>query len=211
MPTGNLATYRAKTRVQVILDQRKYNLIAQLTGLPLGKVVKYTDQIMNAALDETITYIDPLIYRYAPKATGQIRDKLSHSLHTSVIRNGRLMLRFGTSVHYIPYVANMTEKSLRHPKKNVKLKYPVYQRNSKYGKKGDRKRNPGQWRHVNYYGGPRWVQLEDRKAQENWFFILIEKMKTKLQKAISSEIATIVPSNIRRPFYDKLGRGVQKP
>ena len=201
--------YRPKTQVAVKLNQQIIRDIATDTGVPLAKVMKYSDRILSLSMFQTIQDMETNINKYVPKATGQLRDKLIHSLHNSTLQNNVLNMRLGTTIHYLKYVANMKEEKLRHPRSPLKgtyknyEKYPIYQRNSKHGKKGQAKRNPGQWRYVHYYGGARWVKLNDPKAQENFYSLLVKHMRDKLEKYIAEEIRDIIPSNQRRPYYNE--------
>jgi len=195
--------YRPKTQVEVRLNQQSYRDISTLTGVPLAKVMKYGDQILKRSMFETILDVESNIGKYVPKATGQLRDSLTHQLHNSSMNNNILKMNLGTYIRYMKYVANMSAQRLRHPRAPPTGWNPIYQRNSKHGKKGTRKRNPNQWRYVNYYGGARWVLLDDPQAQTNFYSQLVLYMKTRLEKYIAEEIRDIIPSNQRRPYYNK--------
>jgi len=140
---------------------------------------------------------------YAPKATGQLRESFSHQLRAnSTFSNNWLQLKLGTYVSYMKYVGRMSASRLRHPR-TIKQKYPIYQRNSKHGKKGQAKRNPGQWRYVYYYGAPRWVKLEDPKAQDNFFQFIIAHIQKRLAKAVKEGIQARFPAGKRKPWTDR--------
>jgi uncharacterized short protein YbdD (DUF466 family) len=196
-------TYKPRTQVEIRLNQQSYRDISTLTGVPLAKVMQYGDQILKQSMFQTIQDMEVNINKYVPKATGQLRDSLTKQLHNSTVENNWLQMKLGTYVRYMKYVANMKEKNLQHPKL-VKLKFPIYQRNSKHGKKGQAKRNPGIWRYVYYYGAPRWVKLDDPQAQENFYSQLIMYMKKRLEKHIAEEIRDLIPANQRRPYYNTL-------
>lgn len=201
MPTYT-ADYRPKTRVQVRLNQQRYREIASLTHLPLAKVIRYGDDILEKSMQETINDVNKNIYKYVPGATSQLRDSLSKQLHHSRVSNNWLQMKFGTYVSYMKYVANMTESKLRHPK-FLKQKGLIRKRNTRRGKKGSVIRNPGIYRFVRYYGGPRWVLLNDPQAQKNFFTLLITYMKTQLQKRMAQEIRQTFPAGQRKAWTDR--------
>lgn len=194
--------YRPRTQVELRLTQSKHREISRLTGIPLAQVIKHSSGIMARSMFETIKDMQKNIYKYVPKATGQLRDSLSKQLHNSTISNNWLQMKLGTYVHYMKYVANMKSGKLRHPK-HIRQKFSIYQRNSKHGKKGSAKRNPGQWRYVNYYGGKRWVRLDDPKAQTNFYSQLVLYMRTQLQKNVAAEIKDTFKAGERKPWTDR--------
>lgn len=196
------ADYTPKTRVELRLNQQKYREISTLTHIPLVKVIKYGDKILEKSLAQTIQDIDKNIYKYVPKATSQLRDSLSKQLHHSKVSNNWLQMKLGTYVKYMKYVANMSESKLRHPK-TLPQKSLIRKRNTRRGKKGSIIRNPGMWRFVRYYGGARWVLLNDPQAQKNFFTLLIKHIQTQLTKNIAYEIKTTFSAGKRRPWTDK--------
>ena len=200
---SSAVTYRPRTQVEVRLNQAKYREISRLTGLPLSKVSRYGDEIMKRSMFETINDMEKNILKYTPKATGQLRDSLTHQLHNSTISNNWLQMKLGTYVSYMKYVANMRAQHLRHPKAPPIGWNPIRKRNTTRGKKGSRKRNPNQWRWVKYYGGPRWVRLDDPKAQTNFYSQLVLYMKNQLQKHIAAEIKDTFKAGQRKPWTDK--------
>jgi len=196
------ADYRPKTQVELRLNQQKYRDISSATGLPLAKVIRYGDSILNKSMQETIIDVEKNIYKYVPSATSQLRDSLAKQLHYSKVSNNWLQMKLGTYISYMKYVANMKESKLRHPK-SITQRFSVYQRNSRHGKKGQMKRNPGQWRYVRYYGAPRWVRLNDPQAQKNFYTQLIMHIKTQLEKHIAYEIKGTFKPGERRVWTDK--------
>lgn len=207
MPISNV-DYRPMTRVMVQADRKTYMEISRRTGIPMGKVIQYGDKILKNSMQKTVAQLDTEIDKYMPKATGQIRHSLKHQLHHSGLTNSSLQMKFGTFVKYMKYIANMSETQLRHPKKGTKnLRY---KRNAKFGKKGQFRKNPGAWRYVKYFGPARWVKLDDPKAQKNFWSQTLARMKTYLQKEIAKEITATLPSAERKPFTDKLVRGVKR-
>ena len=199
----SVATYRPRTQVEVRLTQAKYREISRLTGLPLSKCQRYGDEILKRSMFETINDMEKNINKYVPKATGQLQDSLVKQLHGSTISNNWLQMKLGTYVRYMQYVANMRSQRLRHPKAPPIGWNPIRQRNTSRGKKGSRKRNPNQWRWVNYYGGPRWVRLDDPQAQTNFYSQLVLYMKNQLQKHIAAEIKDTFRAGQRKPWTDK--------
>jgi len=200
---ASAVTYRPRTQVEVRLNQVKYREISKLTGLPLSKVQKYGNTILNKSMVETINDMEINIDKYVPAATNQLRHSLTHQLHGSKLSNNWLQMKLGTYVHYMKYVANMSSRHTRHPKAAPIGWNPIRQRNTSRGKKGSRKLNPNQWRWVTYYGAPRWVKLDDPKAQTNFYSQLILHMKKQLQKHISEEIKTLFKAGQRKPWTDK--------
>ena len=67
------------------ITQQDYIDIAQRTGLPLAVVIRYGDKILQQSMKQTIEEIIPEIYKYAPKATGQLRNSLAHQLRNSTL------------------------------------------------------------------------------------------------------------------------------
>lgn len=202
-------TYRPRTQVEIRLNQQTFRDISIATGVPLAQVIRHGGSILSQSMSKTIQDVEKNIAKYVPKATGQLRNSLTHQLHNSTLSNNWLQMKLGTYVKYMKYVANMNEKLTQHPKgiapgtyKNY-AKYPIYQRNSKHGKKGQAKRHPGQWRYVNYYGSARWVKLDDPKAQTNFYSQLIMYIKKRLEHYIAAEIKTTLPANERKPYYNK--------
>jgi len=205
MPVGSASTFRPKTRVAVRLKRQQLLDISKKTNIPYLEVLKYSDKILNKSMAQTIQDIIPKIHRYAPKATGQLRNSLEHFLKQSRVNHGKvLLMKFGTYIGYMKYVAGMSASHLKHPKA-IKMKYPIYQRNSKHGKKGQAKRNPGLWRYVKYYGGPRWVRLDDPIAQKNFYSLLIRHIRDSLLKHIVSNIQSTIPKGIdKRQFTSRM-------
>jgi len=196
------ADYTPRTYAEIRLTQEKYREISSLTHMPLAVVMKYGDNILDKTLEQTLKDIDKNIFKYVPKATGQLRTSLSKQLHHSNISNNRLQVKLGTFVHYMKYVANMSESKLRHPKSLVQ-KSLIRKRNTRRGKKGSAILNPGMWRWVNYYGGARWVLLNDPQAQHNFFSQLVLHIKTQLELNLANEIRSTFPSGKRRAWTDK--------
>lgn len=196
------ADYRPRTRVELRLNQQKYRQIASLTHLPLAKVIRYGDDILKRSMFQTILDMEKNINKYVPAATKQLRHSLTKQLNASTISNNWLQMKLGTYVSYMKYVANMSEKKLRHPK-HIAQKSLIRKRNTSRGKKGSRIKNPGIFRYVRYYGAPRWVRLNDPQAQKNFFTLLITHMKTQLQKRIGQEIRQTFPAGQRKPWTDK--------
>lgn len=211
MPQRSAKTYWPKTKVEIRLRFDQFRDISTATGIPLGTVQRYAGEILDKSMADTIKTIEPKIYKYAPKATGQLRNSLAKFLRQSQVSHGRILqMKFGTYIKYMKHVANMNSRMTRHPKgikagtyKNY-TKFPRYQRNSKHGKKGQLKRNPGKWRFVRYYGGPRWVSLNDPEAQTNFYRILIIHIKDELLKNITSEIRSVVPKGQRLQFNTRM-------
>lgn len=203
-------TYRPKTRAQVRLNQQIYRDISQLTATPLSTVIRHGDKILNQSMDQAINKGLKSIDLYAPKATGQIRNSLSHQLRAnSTLSNNWLQLKLGTYVSYMKYLSKMKDSTLQHPRgalgkayQNYQ-RYPRYQRNSKHGKKGQLKRHPGEWRYVYYYGAPRWVKLEDPKAQTNFFQLIITHIQKALAKAVRDEIHATFKAGERKVWTDR--------
>lgn len=204
------ATYKPKTRAQVRLNQQIYRDISQLTHMPLATVIRHGDKILNQSMAAAIKTGLESIKLYAPKATGQIRESLSHQLRAnSTLSNNWLQLKLGTYVSYMKYVARMKDVTLQHPR-GIKpgtyanyTKYPTYQRNTKLGKKGQAKRHPGQWRYVYYYGAPRWVKLEDPQAQTNFFQLIVAHIQKALAKSVRDEIQATFKAGERKAWTDR--------
>lgn len=210
MPTVSANTYKPKTRAQVRLNQQTYRDISQLTATPLATVIKHGDKILNQSMAAAIKTGLTSISKYAPKATGQIRDSLSHQLRAnSTLSNNWLQLKLGTYVSYMKYVARMKDTTLQHPRGSLGTsyqnyqKYPRYQRNTKLGKKGQLKRHPGQWRYVYYYGAPRWVKLEDPDAQTNFFQLIVTHIQKALAQAVRDEIQATFKAGERKVWTDR--------
>jgi len=105
---------------------------------------------------------------YVPKATGQLRESLKKQLHSPInLQEGgtKLLLRIGSYVHYLKYVALMSEKNLQH--------------------------EPPQRRWVNYYGPPRWVVLDDPNAQRFFFMKLIMFMRRVIREELARSIMQV--------------------
>ena len=207
MPVGSASTFRPKTRVAVQLKRQQLLDISKKTNIPYLEVLKYSDKILNKSMAQTIQDIIPKIHRYAPKATGQLRNSLEHFLKQSRVNHGKvLLMKFGTYIGYMKYVAGMSASHLKHPKKKKPKNWnPIYQRNSKHGKKGQAKRNPYEWRYVKYYGGPRWIQLEDRYAQKNFYSLLIRHIRDSLLSHIVANISSTIPAGIdKRQFTNRM-------
>lgn len=197
-------TYKPRTRVEIYLRTQQIKDIAKATKLPLGTVYKYIDEILDVSVADVVADMIPMIHDYAPKATGQLRNSLEKTLKSSFAGSyrgsGRIaQMKFGTLVPYIKYVANMNSTTLRHPK--GKGKVIRRKRTTRFGRRGQFRKDPTRWRYVRYYGAPRWVRLEDRKAQTHFFNILITHIKKKLLKAISGQINTIVPASVNRTQF----------
>ena len=210
MSAPNAKVYEPRTRVAVRLNLDIHREISTLTGIPLLQVQKHGDKILKQSMADTIAYIEGNINKYVPKATGQLRNSFVHQLHHSTVGRLGLKMNLGTFVHYMGYVAKMSERTLRHPRGSS---YIPYKRNTtvrgQLHKKGSPRRNPGAWRWVKYYGGPRWVQLEDRKAQKNFFSQLVTHIKKRLEIEIGKNINATFPTGERRAWTDKFKKRVE--
>lgn len=86
------------------------------------EVKSYIQELLNEALEITITEVEKWINRFVPKRSGDLRESLKHFLKKSVppestigeLRGIRLILGSGAEVKYARYVVDMTTKQLRH-------------------------------------------------------------------------------------------------
>ena len=205
MPQVNPNTYKPRTVAQVRLNLGIYKEIATKTGINIAQVMRYGDQFLKNSVADTVAYTERQINDYAPKATGQLRNSLIHQLHLSGVSNNILTMNLGTYVNYMKYVANMKEVNLRHPKdyggtfifryrKGKRVRIPVAH-NAKIAGATD-----GARRYVKYYGAPRWVTLDDPKAQRHFYQLIVANMRTKLERSIANEIKGTFPAGQVDPW-----------
>ncbi len=149
------------TKSKVGLSVVEIKFLAKGNKLTYNEVLTLIHDMLLYVLSELIFELEIWIKNKVPKRTGQLRDSLLETLHTSDVVSGELNLKLGTMLFYAEDVAAMSTMQVRHS---------------------------GEASYAYYYGHRGKIMLEDPQAIGNFWDELQRYSKERLMNILQRAI-----------------------